>query len=84
MVAMHGACASHGSSILGTCADALLFAHFPQVVDEADRLLRQRYQDWLPRVLPMLPEASLPGGAAVGSGWEQPVRDVLLPFGLPR
>jgi ATP-dependent RNA helicase DDX51/DBP6 len=41
------------------------------VVDEADRLLRQAYQDWLPRVL----EAAAAGGSSAGTS-----RDSLLPL----
>lgn len=47
------------------------------VVDETDRLLRQRYQDWLPHVL-----EQLPGGAAAPQGMTRPLAGgaPLLPY----
>lgn len=38
------------------------------MVDEADRLLRQSYQDWLPQVLAAIAARSRDSAAATGSG----------------
>ncbi|KAG1663277.1 hypothetical protein FOA52_006318 [Chlamydomonas sp. UWO 241] len=58
------------------------------VVDETDRLLRQSYQEWLPRVLAELP-GSCSGSLAVGAAAEQlpgscGQRHGQLPFGTQR
>ncbi|GBF91398.1 hypothetical protein Rsub_04138 [Raphidocelis subcapitata] len=62
------------------------------VVDEADRLLRQDYQNWLPAVLAQLPGGDGAGfgggdGGGFGGGGGDPAPHLnvpLLPFGQPR
>jgi ATP-dependent RNA helicase DDX51/DBP6 len=56
------------------------------VVDEADRLLRQDYQNWLPAVLAQLESGSGggPGGGGLGGGADPRCPVPLLPFGQPR
>jgi len=67
-----------------------------QVVDEADRLLRQAYQEWLPQVLAAIAHRAACAAAAVGSGggsggggaggggWRRPVVKIVASATLTR
>lgn len=68
-----------------------------QVVDEADRLLQQAYQEWLPQVLAAITHRAacaaadagsggggIGGGGAGGGGWRRPVVKIVASATLTR
>ena len=52
------------------------------MVDETDRLLKQSYQEWLPRVLDEIKQGQNLGGGGGNSATE--VIEGLMPFGNQR
>lgn len=54
------------------------------VVDEADKLLAQTYQDWIPTVMPLLSTTDIPGAREFADSNKRGVRKVVLSATMTR